>query len=188
MAVKIEEATYEELYEETEKGGAGGILMIVVIFLEFFMPLIIFMIGDYPLRLLTEYREFITEGYRWILPVLRLFLVALMIFSFVIAKRLNRLQMSALFYTKIFLLVELMFLMCISGWAFQISAEAFSDTLLQSQMSLDNWRKIGLDFSHIGNELFFRLLISTINFVALFGYLTFSGRVREVFLPENLGK
>lgn len=176
--VEIKEGTYDEFYSEAERNGAGGLLLVVTVWICLFNPLLLLMNVNYPLRLLQQFTPEL--GYAWggwFGYCNQIVKYVLCISSIVVGYRLNKLGKGSLLQTKIFLLVQTIWLLGLSFLAVMVVMDAFdAGLLIVAKVSL----------SYVLDQLMFRLSSSLVFFGIVYGYLSISKRVQEIFYLDTL--
>ena len=180
LTAEIPQKSCEEFYEEADRNGVGGLMLVFVIWLMFVNPLLTLLnsnpvIGylyvlstrmDYPMADLI---------YR----VNQILMVLLIIAGIVLGYRVNKLRPRSLEWSRIYLLVHLIFVLTLVFVTVPVILTAIEKGLMKELMPKEITRLLV--------NMNFRIWSSLLAFGVWYGYLG-TKQARRLFYPDKLNE
>lgn len=177
LTSKIPEKSYEEFYEEVERNGVGGFMLLFVIWLMFINPLLTLFNSS----AVIQYLHVLSLKLHYpmadlIYRINQILMVLIIVAGIVLGYRVNKLRPRSLEWSRIYLLIHLVFVLTMVFVTVPVILTAIEKGLMKELMPKEITRLLV--------NMNFRIWTSLLVFGAWYGYLG-TKHARQVFYPDK---
>jgi hypothetical protein len=178
--VTIKEKSYEEFYEETERNGVGGIMLVFVIWLLIFNPLYTIFHSNFIifyLHKLSVQMNYPLAGL--VFCVNQVLMFGLIVAGIVLGYRVNKLYKGSLELSKLYMVIHTAFLLTMVFVINPVILKGIETHVIDiaSQKKLSQITRLLANMN-------FRIWTSLVVFGVWYGYLSCSKQAKALFYPD----